>query len=449
MNTAEITRSTLQVCVGCCLLICMSADQRVVGQGGGTIKRTNTSTPEPADPETETETDEAQDPQDQGGFRGGGRGRGGGGGQMNDPLAQRIAAAAAHLKAQGEYLLAQGEYANQMAEARQKIAEAVDLELDNWKKKVVIYFERQEENLRGRMRIRDLYDMKADQTLRLKDTAARRRYEYVTRHAGNTAGTDKNLNFLLDLFVGTPIGYGISIEEMFDGNPVHDRWRLTPDMLHQLRVRTKGNGGGWLEFRLDQPTPIAMDWPAFFRQPNLKYYRDTVESLNDQLALATGLEEQQSIIAQLDNAFAFLSRAFFQAYPQGPQRASLDSRDYRQLLRAEEFLAQKNREIQFLISNPESTIGVSRTFVPDIHGKDAGTLIAWMNARGMTFAKPLDGDETAYQRAFTMMHELYALSDAPVMDTMKTDLPVKPPPPEDAAEEEAVENALALPDIEA
>jgi hypothetical protein len=61
--------------------------------------------------------------------------------------------------------------------------------------------------------------------------------------------------------------------------------------------------------------------------------------------------------------------------------------------------------------------------VPEIHGRDAGTLIAWMNSRGMQFAKPNVGEEAAYQQLYTMMHELYALSGAPILDVPRTTIP--------------------------
>lgn len=457
MRRASILQFDCKLCL--CLFVllaCLPVDQYAVAQ---VIINENVNPPKEAekDDDDDDDDDEGDDNNNDnnnnngGGFFGLGGGRGGFGGAGSDPLGQRIRAIAMLMKAQGDFLKAQGEYAVKMSEARKKIAEAVDLELDNWKKKVVIYFERQEENLRGRMRVRDLYDMKADQTLRLKDTAAKRRYEYVTRHTGNTGGTAKNLNFLLDLFVGTPIGYGIPIEELFASNPAHDRWKLTPDMLHQLKVRTKSSGGAWLEFRLDQPTVMAMDWPVFFRQPSFQPYRQQVEALNDALSRSSDAGEQQQIIAELDNAFAYLSRGFFQAYGEGSGRAQLDSRSYRQLLRAEEFLVQKSRELQLLMENPESAVSMSRTFVPAVHGKDAGTLIAWMNSRGMTFAKPSDGDEGAYQRAFTMMQELYALSDAPILDVPSTFLEVKPPPAEneDQGDEQGGGLIPELPDLSA
>ena len=441
MRTAVITQSKCKLCLCCVVLASLHVGHEVAAQTGTVINTNNI--PPPTPPPTPPPAPPAAAPA--GGVQNFGGGRGGGGRGPSDALAQRVKAAAQLMAAQGEFLKAQGEHAVMMAEARIAIAEAVDAELDNWKKKVVIYFERQEENLRGRMRVRDLYDMKADQTLRLKDTAAKRRFEYVSRHAGNTGGSAKNLNFLLDLFVGTPIGYGIPIEELFDGNPVHDRWKLTPDMLHQLKVRTKSNGGAWLEFRLDQPTAIAMDWPVFFRGPAFQPYRQQVEALNEALSRTSDAGEQQQIIAELENAFAYLSRGFFQAYGAGSGRASLDSRSYRQLLRAEEFLAQKAREIQLLVENPESAVAMSRTFVPAVHGKDAGTLVAWMNSRGMTFARPSDGDDAAYQRAFTMMHELYALSDAPVMDTPNTNLEPKQLPLEEPNAE--LGEGLGLPEI--
>ena len=137
-----------------------------------------------------------------------------------DILAQRISAAAEYLTAQGEFLRAEGEALNQRAEARQKVAEAIDMEIDNWKKYVTVYFERREENIRSRMRQRDLYEMRKDQSIRLIDAGVRRRYEMIKNHPRlSSGGNYSSLNFMLDRFHGTPVSYGIPLQEIFDNNP--------------------------------------------------------------------------------------------------------------------------------------------------------------------------------------------------------------------------------------
>ena len=208
-------------------------------------------------------------------------------GNSRDILAQRMDAYANNVRAQADHLRARGQYLKDQAKTRKLIAEAVDLELDNWKKHVVTYFERREVNSIGRMRQKDLYEISKDQRLRFRDKMAQRRYDTMKKNLKLSGGSSaRNLNFMLEQFVGTPIGYGTSLELMFDGNPRHTQWALTPVMHKQLRVQTKASGGGTRVFRLDQPTPIAMDWPGFFMDAKFNVLRETVQTLNEEL-LAT------------------------------------------------------------------------------------------------------------------------------------------------------------------
>lgn len=361
-----------------------------------------------------------------------------GGAQPIDPLAERMNAAATYLAAEGEYLRAQGEYLNMYAEARQKIADAVDKELDNWKKHVVTHFERREENMRGRMRIKDLYDMRADQTLRYRDTSMRRTYETLKNHPELTRGaisSGRALNFMLDRFAGTPIGYGISLEETFQTNQPTTRWQLTSAMHHQLRVKTQNSGGGHSEFRLDQPTAIAFDWPAAFLTTDFEVHRNAIDHLQQQLTKVTGDPiAQTALIASFQDAVAELTRTFYKHYP-AKTWGSHDSRMILRLKRAEDFLSLKSNELSRYSDNPSLISRRSNQFDPQTDGKDAGTLISWMSRNGLTFAKPAPGEDAAYHTIFSMMLELYALYGEPAAQVAKTDLPVKQPPAEVEAEE--------------
>ena len=359
-------------------------------------------------------------------MKGASGGSGGGSGTgaifLDDPLARRIEASAQMVTAQGDFLRAIGENRllraeayRSLADARIKVAQAVDLELDNWKKEVVTYFERREENMLGKMMIRDLYDIRADQTLVLRDNAARRRYENLSRHTGNTGGSPANLNFLLNLFVGTSLGYGMQLEDLFDSTVDRTRWQLTPEMLQRLRVKTPTTDGKWVEFALGQPKVMAMHWPVFFQQPRFDEYREEIRRLNDELSSTQDPNRKREIIDKLSNGFAFLTRGFFQTFGPHVDRSKWNTDQFYQHLRAEEFLAQKTRELKLFRANPES-IAASRTFDPQRHGKDIGTLVGWMNSRGMNFSKPRPGDEDAYNQTLNMMKELYALIGEPVME---------------------------------
>ena len=355
----------------------------------------------------------------------------------DDPLARRIEAASRVVTAQGDFLRAIGENRllraeaqRSLAEARVRVAQAVDLELDNWKKEVYIYFERREGNMLGKMRLRELADVRSDQTLELRDKHARRRYEYLNRHTGNGVGSHANLNFLLDLFVGTSLGYGVQLEDLVDSTVDRSRWDLTPEMMRQLRVRTPSSRGDYIEFSLNQPEVLAMHWPIFFQQDHFAQYRESVHALNRELTTADNPQRQIEIINQLGEGFLFLSRGFFETFGPHVDRRRWSTEEYQQYLRAEEFLAQKNRELRLLRENPESGLRASRTFDPNRHGKDVGTLIAWMNGSGLKFAKPRTGDEQAYIQTFNIMRELYALLGEPIMSVERSiDQQIVVPPP--------------------
>ena len=254
------------------------------------------------------------------------------------------------MKAYSEYKLAEGQYINLIADARKKIAEAVDLELDNWKKHVIVYFERREENMRSKMRRKDLYDVAADQTLRLRDTAARRRYEYMKRHPRLVGrGTNTNLNFMLEQFVGTPIGYGIPLEEVFVSNPRHKQWMLDDYSLRQLKVK-QGAGMDAIEFRLNQPTPIAFDWPDVLQDDAFAKYRKEVKRIN---SIVAKLDEYDGDVRmamhrraaeRMQRVFAMMSRDFFQLYPDDGRRGLTTDR-WRAIKRGEDFLSQKTRRV--------------------------------------------------------------------------------------------------------
>jgi len=69
-----------------------------------------------------------------------------------------------------------------------------------------------------------------------------------------------------------------------------------------------------------------------------------------------------------------------------------------------------------LMKNPRGVTQITSSFIPDTHGRDADTLVAWMNSRGMRFAAPRTGDESAYSRLFTIKHELHALLGTPILE---------------------------------
>ena len=158
-------------------------------------------------------------------------------GSRTNIIHHRVTAASDFVDALGEYLEGEGEFLMKQAMARKKVAEAVDMELDNWKKHVTTYYERRSESMLGQMRKKELYQARADQILKFRDNRLRRMYESIKKHPERGGGHNvANLNFLLDRFVGTPLGYGHQIEDLHGKESNHARWNLDPEMLHHLQV---------------------------------------------------------------------------------------------------------------------------------------------------------------------------------------------------------------------
>lgn len=343
-----------------------------------------------------------------------------------DPLAQRIASKASMVSAQAEMVRSQGDYQKSfsesavnysqayinLAKARQSHAEAFDKELDNWKKQVDIYFQRREANIRGKMRVKTAQNESADLDLQLRDAKAKRRYEYASRHAGTSGGRLANLNAMLDLFVGTSIGYGYALEEVLELDEKTDQWNLSEDLLRRLKVK---NSSG-IEFHLGQPGPINTNWPRYLQTTDFDKERQEIDELVGSLAKASDLRKQKEIIDSLDDLLGEITLSFLKSYGDGKDKRGWGNDAILDYVRADEFLYRRKREIRTFRDNPRAAVNHFRSFDPVHHGKDVGSLIAWMNGSGSEFAKPDPGDDEAYQNVFRKMQEVYKLVGEPIMD---------------------------------
>jgi hypothetical protein len=345
-------------------------------------------------------------------------------GSRTNIIDHRVTAASDFVDAMGEYLEGEGEFLIKAAMARTEVARAVDLELDNWKKHVKTYYERRNESMLGQMRKKELYQARADQILRFREEGVRRMYESIKKHPERGGGQNvANLNFLLDRFVGTPLGYGHRIEDLHGKESNHARWNLNPEMLHHLQVKTSSRGQGSLIFRLDEPKPIAFEWPGYFLDPYFDPFRATVETLSEDLGRTTTPKTQLRIINELDYAFASLSQEFYRTFAPEIFRLSKDKTELRRQLRADQFLEQKHKELAFFRENPGRAIELTSRFNPVVDGKNAATLITWMNRNGIEFAAPEPGEESSYNALMLMFLELYSLVGEPIEATDKPDIP--------------------------
>jgi len=345
-------------------------------------------------------------------------------GSRTNIINHRVTAASDFVDALGEYLEGEGEFLMKQAMARKKIAEAVDMELDNWKKHVTTYYERRSESMLGQMRKKELYQERADQILRFRDNRMRRMYDSIKKHPERGGGHNvANMNFLLDLFVGTPLGYGYRIEDIQGADSNHDRWNLDPEILHHLQVKTSSRGQGSLVFRLDEPKPIGLEWPGFFLDPQYDAFRASVEALSEDLGRTTTPKAQLQIVNDLDNAFAALSQHFYRTFSPQQFRLSKDKTELRRQLRADQFLDQKHKELAFFRENPGRAIELTNRFNPVVDGKNAATLVTWMNRNGLQFASPEPGEEASYNAVMLMMLELYSLVGEPIEEPDESESP--------------------------
>ncbi|MEM9827779.1 MAG: hypothetical protein AAF958_14405 [Planctomycetota bacterium] len=335
-----------------------------------------------------------------------------------DPIAQRLEAVARNRRANAamntdwaDVVRSKNEYMVKRRNALRVLEAAVGHELERQREYVKVYFDKQRINLIGKMDVAELTDMRRDQKVYFKKEARRRRYNKVLNEAPLKTGRyASSLNTVRAMFVGTPLGYGDPIELIVGDGDLADRFRLTEQMLGQLRVKS----GSGIEFRLNDPKPLPMDWPKMLRTDNFKKIRKYVDEQLTRLEMESVPEEQEATLVLLDDIFTTLYGQFLDKYP--PSRERPLRPDYREIKKAEDFLRLKRKELGYLSENPAATLAVSKSFIPQLHGRDAGTLVAWMNSRGVEFVRPRAGEEQTYQRLFMMLHELYAISGAPIMD---------------------------------
>ncbi|MEM9365000.1 MAG: hypothetical protein AAGD07_03315 [Planctomycetota bacterium] len=314
-------------------------------------------------------------------------------------------------------------------EARIELAVAVDQELDNWKKHVTTYFERREENLKGRMRVLDRYEQMKDQRLRIRQNARMRQLKTLFDEPRYVGKPDAAMNFLLDRFSGTPIGYGLGLDEYFASHPSHTRWDLTPEMLDAIRVATKMNDGKQIEFRLSEPYPLSLDWwPPLLREPVFRGAIADLEARRDQLIGLSQGNPQLPIeaIAELEQSFLQLTQQFYSVHRL--PWTGLPGAQVGELLKVEDHLAHLKHSIaQVRERGTIEALGRGQQFDPVQDGRDAATLIAWMTRNGLDFAEPRPGDEGAYFGLLSSLKELYTIFGEPLPENFEQ-LPRTDPP---------------------
>lgn len=308
------------------------------------------------------------------------------------------------------------------AESRERLAtayailqEGIDRSLDNYRKRVEVYYDSLEEIQRGRMRMKDLAVLQKDQYVDHRKLELRRMWESMKSAPqlhGKSLCKGRTLNFMLDRFAGTPIGYGIPLDEYYEVNGKHSRWDLDPSMHHAIRVN--GENG---TFRLDQTVALNVDWwPGVLSGAAIAPYAEQMQDLREKMADAEASHGRvpPAMFDEMKDLLAALSQKFYETYPREQWRI-YPSVDIIQLHKAEMFLTNLNRDISRMSeSGSVSAVGSGRQFSPEIHGRDAASLVSWMTNNGLKFADANPGDCAAYNRLFNSFMELYIAFGEPI-----------------------------------
>ena len=303
---------------------------------------------------------------------------------------------------QAELVRANGEAAVNFAEARIRHSEAYRNELQNHVEQVRAYWTRraigQEEQLK----------LKHDP---LKD--ARRgnskSWELLKDHPGASQAHlvhGDELNWLLRRMSANVLAYSYSQNYIEGAAGQHQDMKLSPEVLHALRLKQNRVGTQELVFRADEGTALQVDWwPWVLRASEFDLYRDAVETQRSKLQREM-LDDKltRESLAGMERAVVSLSRRLRLSAP-----AKAPYPEWSRHRQAADFVDSLYGEVRAMqdLGSPKSLNGKLR-FQPDRDGDDLISLLRFMWRNGLVFASATPDDEPAYQRVFAMMRDLYA-----------------------------------------
>lgn len=319
-----------------------------------------------------------------------------------------VTAISAQIHAEADFFRAYGDMAVDLAAADEIRAQARQLEIQNsvdavrayWERRSIIEAERlkRKKTLVQRQEIRNSHLWK-----RLKD------------HPELSTGAVENgtaLNFLLNRLAGGVLAYSFSPGNDGTGIELLDQLQLSPETVHQLRVKQDLFNGSTTVFRLDEGAPLELNWwPGALRASELKRPRTQFETARA-AALQSSPEDLDDKLKELFAAYDALSSAFRSHYTRSVRLRSVNAcTEYN----------QANRFLQGLLGEMQRIRNVGPKALKDdslrFEGNNLVGLLTHMSRNGLEFAAPMPGDEPAYHQVFHMMRDLYVT----VADESKND----------------------------
>ncbi len=321
---------------------------------------------------------------------------------------------------QGDVIRAQGDSYEayqrgnvNFALARQELAKAVDMEQENYLKKVRVYYDRKVEHEKGKMELFEVKEKEKDLYAVRRENAQRRVLDALLKDpemSGASAERGVSMNKMLAEFYDTPIAYGVPLGPSLE-RALGDRMNLTPEMLSAIRIQTSNSGGGVSVFRLNQSMSLDTSWwPDLLRTDQYAAQRQKLESQREKMLAYAGKKTTvpTEILDAVEGSLAELIKTFYKLNPEGG-RKGMPVNIVRQYIRAEDFLRTLDRDMQRIRDTGHaSAIGSATVFDPVKDGKDLPSLVTWLIRSGLTFAPASPGDESTYRTVFTQMRDLYS-----------------------------------------
>jgi len=217
------------------------------------------------------------------------------------------------------------------------------------------------------------------------------------------------LNFLLHRLAVTLLAYEFTGNSSADALRKDKDLRLTPEVLHALRLRQAQAGGKVLVFRADEHEGMNLDWwPAALRLPVFRPLRERVQAARERV-LQLPADDEESLFAalqELDTALLQLVDQFEKYYTRDRifERGYSSWAEYKT---ADAFLKNLVGEVGRIrqTGRPPKVPGPQR-----FCGGNVVDLIKHMCENGLEFAPALPGDEFAYFKVFKQLRDLYVVA---------------------------------------
>ncbi|MBS0263707.1 MAG: hypothetical protein JSS02_17320 [Planctomycetes bacterium] len=224
---------------------------------------------------------------------------------------------------------------------------------------------------------------------------------------GGEVETGVALNFLKNRLATKIINFRAESMGAQDAvREVSRQLKVTPDIVHSLRVREKVRRGDAFVFRLDEAQGLQVDkWPPVLRAPELrparKRFMDAREAVFAPGNQNESEEQQYDKLRNLIVALNDLELAFLQS--DGSKTRTKSGHTWAAYLDGKAFLQTLGSEIRRMekvgAAGPSQSLAFRGDYFPD--------LLAHLVSNGLEFAPVIPGEERAYHVVFEMMRDLW------------------------------------------